>query len=140
LKLKERILVQKEFNLSKNVNITLDLKSTVSLPNGGIMSVNLYKVADSYYHFNDSSNANNDSTTDKDYQTVASWLEPRGETLVIQKPSNTLDVQITTEKSTYSPGDQVNYEVTIRDRKTQRVISDRDVIVSLTATDESVCT
>ena len=82
------------------------------------MSVNLYKVADSYYYFNDSSNANNDSTTDKDYQTVASWLEPRGETLVIQKPSNTLDVQITTEKSTYSPGDQVNYEVTIRDRKT----------------------
>jgi hypothetical protein len=140
LKLKERILVQKEFNLSKNVNITLDLKSTVSLPNGGIMSVNLYKVADSYYHFNDSSNANNDSTTDKDYQIVSSWLEPRGETLVIQKPSNTLDVQITTEKSTYSPGDQVNYEVTIRDRKTQRVVSDRDVIVSLTATDESVFT
>jgi uncharacterized protein YfaS (alpha-2-macroglobulin family) len=49
-------------------------------------------------------------------------------------------VQITTEKSTYSPGDQVNYEVTIRDRKTQRVVSDRDVIVSLTATDESVFT
>jgi hypothetical protein len=140
LKLKERILAQKEFNLSKNVNITLDLKSTVSLPNGGIMSVNLYKVADSYYYFNDSSNANNDSTTDKDYQIISSWLEPRGETLVIQKPSNTLDVQITTEKSTYSPGDQVNYEVTIRDRKTQRVVSDRDVIVSLTATDESVFT
>lgn len=47
-------------------------------------------------------------------------------------------MQITTEKSTYSPGDQVNYEVIIRDRKTQKVVSDRDVIVSLTVTDESV--
>jgi len=62
LKLKERILAQKEFNLSKNLNITLDLKSNVSYPNGGIMSVNLYKVSDDYYHYNDSLNVSNDST------------------------------------------------------------------------------
>lgn len=64
MKLKERILAQKDFNLSKNVNITIDLISTVNLPNGGIMSVNLYKVADSYYYFNDSLNGKNDSTAD----------------------------------------------------------------------------
>lgn len=64
LKVKERILDQKEFNLSKNVNMTLDLKSNVNYQNGGIMSVNLYKVADNYYYYNESSDPSNDSTTD----------------------------------------------------------------------------
>lgn len=63
MKVKERILAQIEFNLSKNLNITIDLKSNFSYPNGGIMSVNLYKVSEDYYHFNDSSNFTNDSPT-----------------------------------------------------------------------------
>lgn len=83
------VLAQKELNLSKNLNITLDLKPSSINPSGGIMSVNLYRVADSYYYFNDTFTNNTNSSN---YETVAGWLEPRGEILVIQKPSNTLDV------------------------------------------------
>ena len=48
--------------------------------------------------------------------TISNWTEPKGEILVIQRPSNALDVEIITEKDLYAPGDEVNYEVIVRDR------------------------
>ena len=43
-----------------------------------------------------------------------------------------------TDRSIYAPGDPVNYEVNVRDKATGRLITDREVIVSLFATDDSV--
>ena len=49
---------------------------------------------------------------------VMNWTSPKGEIIVIQKPSNSLQVDVSVDKTLYSPGDAVNYEVTVRDRKT----------------------
>jgi hypothetical protein len=68
------------------------------------------------------------------------FLIPKGEILVFQKPSNTLDIQIITEKQTYSPGNLVSFDVTVRDRLTQKLITDRDTFISVTVTDDSVFT
>jgi hypothetical protein len=60
--------------------------------------------------------------------------------MLIQKPVNTLDVDISTEKYNYAPGGEVSFAVTVRDRLTQRLVTDRDVFISVTVTDESVYT
>lgn len=69
-----------------------------------------------------------------------SWTEPKGEIIIIQRPSRTLQVDITLDSDLYMPGDQVNYQITVRDRKTQQIVKDREVLISVTATDESVFT
>jgi hypothetical protein len=66
------------------------------------------------------------------------WLEPKGEILLIQRPSATLDVSVILDKSEYAPGDPVNYQIQVLDSKTRKLVTDREVIVSLTATDDSV--
>jgi uncharacterized protein YfaS (alpha-2-macroglobulin family) len=66
------------------------------------------------------------------------WLEPRGEILVMMKPDKSLEVIINLEKQTYQPGDLVNYEIQVRSKGSTRLVTDRDVFVSVVATDDSV--
>ncbi len=66
------------------------------------------------------------------------WFEPKGEILVIQKPANNLEVEIITDKKVYSPGDLVKYEIFVKNSKTGALVTNRDVLVSLSITDDSV--
>jgi uncharacterized protein YfaS (alpha-2-macroglobulin family) len=56
---------------------------------------------------------------------------------VILRPSKNLEVEITVDKPLYAPGDQVNYEVRVKDAKTKKTITN-EVLVSVTITDDSV--
>lgn len=66
------------------------------------------------------------------------WLEPKGEILLVQRPDKYLQVSLTTDKGVYAPGDPVNYVVNVVDSRTGKAVTDREVIISLVATDESV--
>lgn len=118
-------------------NYTVSLKSNVTVANGGMLTVNLYRISEYFIRFY-AANSTNITVGDIDSKMVANWTSPKGEIIVIQKPSNSLQVDVTVDKTLYSPGDAVNYEVTVRDRKTQKLVTDRQVLVSVTATDESV--
>jgi hypothetical protein len=48
-----------------------------------------------------------------------------------------LQVEITVDKPLYAPGDQVNYEVRVKDAKTKKTVTS-EVLISLTVTDDSV--
>jgi hypothetical protein len=72
-------------------------------------------------------------------QMVMNWLQPKGEIIVIQRPSTAFDIRITTDKAVYMAGDEVNYEISVYDSK-GRLASKRDIIVNLVATDDSVFT
>jgi hypothetical protein len=118
-------------------NYTVNIKSNVTVANGGMLTVNLYKISQYFIDFY-TANSSNIKIDEINTMMVMNWTSPKGEILVIQKPSNSLQVDVTVDKTLYSPGDAVNYEVTVRDRKTRRLITDRIVLVSVTATDESV--
>lgn len=70
-------------------------------------------------------------------------FEPKGETIFFKKPSDSLEVIITTDKDRYQPGDLVKYEVQVIDRNTGLPVeSSRNPLdrtfVSVVATDNSV--
>jgi hypothetical protein len=44
-----------------------------------------------------------------DTKMVMNWTEPKGEIIIIQRPSKSLMVEVTTDNEIYSPGDAVNY-------------------------------
>ena len=69
---------------------------------------------------------------------MRNWLQAKGEILVILKPSSTLDVQVKPDGDTFAPGDEVAYTITVNDRKTGRLVTDREVVVSVRVTDDSV--
>ena len=71
---------------------------------------------------------------------VMSWTEPKGEIIIIQRPSRTLQVDVTLDSSLYMPGDEVKYQITVRDSRTKQIVRDREVLISVTVTDESVFT
>lgn len=73
--------------------------------NGGVMSLNLFRVANSVTLYN--------QEPKKDYELplVSEWQSPRGEILFFVKPSDYLIVEVTTDKEIYSPGEIVEYEV-----------------------------
>jgi len=98
-------------------NYTVSLKSNVTVANGGMLTVNLYKISQYFIDFY-AANSSNIKIDDINTIMVMNWTSPKGEILVIQKPSNSLQVDVTVDKTLYSPGDAVNYEVTVRDRKT----------------------
>jgi uncharacterized protein YfaS (alpha-2-macroglobulin family) len=135
LKFKEEILGQAEVKLNKSMsNYTFDIKANRTMINGGLMTVNLYKMSKSFVEYSRTQNSSNWT-----YQTdmVRTWLEPKGEIIVIQKPSNNLEVEVTVDKSLYAPGDRVNYDIRVKDAKTQKIVTN-EVLISLTITDESV--
>lgn len=119
-------------------NYTVSLKSNVTVANGGMLTVNLYKMSQYFIEFFSAANISNISYNDINTNMVMNWTQPKGEIIVIQKPSNSLQVDITVDKTLYSPGDAVNYAITVKDRKTKKLVTDRQVLISVTATDESV--
>lgn len=70
--------------------------------------------------------------TPEDY---ALMYQPMGEILFFKKPSNTLELSISTDDSSYAPGDTVEYSVFVKDGG--RTVND-GAFISVTATDESV--
>lgn len=114
----------------------MDVVPTKFLPNGGIMTVNLYRITPAFIEYAKTQKASSEWTYDS--SKVGEWLEPKGEAIVIQRPNNNINVEVTVDKGTYAPGDQVNYEVKVKDAKTGALITDKEVLVSLTITDDSV--
>jgi len=45
---------------------------------------------------------------------------------------------VTVDKPSYAPGDLVNYDIKIKDAKTRAVISNKEVLISVVITDDSV--
>ncbi len=118
LKFKEVVLAEKPLSFNKSMsNYKVDLKSNVTVANGGMLSVDLYKISQYFIDFY-ATNSSNIKIDDINTKMVMNWTSPRGEIIVIQKPSNSLQVDVSVDKTLYSPGDAVNYEVTVRDRKT----------------------
>lgn len=68
---------------------------------------------------------------------VISWFQPCGEALVFLKPSDILKVVVSTDKTIYSPGDTVNYEVQVLNITTNQPASG-DAYLSISVTDDSV--
>ena len=54
------------------------------------------------------------------------------------RPSDNLQVVVTTDKSIYCPGDLVSYQVTVLNSSNNQIVN--DAYVSITATDDSVFT
>ena len=98
-------------------NFTVNLKSNVTVANGGMLTVNLYKISQRFIEFY-AANSSNLKIDDIDKGMVMNWTSPKGEIIVIQKPSSSIQIDVSVDKTLYSPGDAVNYEVTVRDRKT----------------------
>ena len=99
-------------------NMKIDLRSVMSLLNGGVLSVQLYD-------FNE--------TTD-----------PLQECLIFVQPKHKLKLDISFDKAKYSPGDTVNFEVDIGDREgvVGVVVSDETTFLELERRDlpSSLCT
>lgn len=62
----------------------------------------------------------------------------KGEILFFKKPSMFLDVEITTDKDTYQPGDEVKFTVKVTQNNTNASADVGDIFLSLYATDDSV--
>jgi hypothetical protein len=111
------------------------VNSSAIVPNGGLLTLNLYKISSSIV---EAYKTYNDSTGYFEAPTVMNWTQPKGEIIVIQKPSNALEVDIRVDRAIYAPGDLVSYEVRVTDRRTKKIVNNKDVLVSVVATDESV--
>ena len=101
------------------------------------MSVNLYKITPmyiSYYKANSTSMTTSQVSSD----IISTFFEAKGEILVVMRPSDVLDISVTTDTNVYVPGDTVNYSVVVKDRNTKKVVTDRDVIITVKVTDDSV--
>ncbi|CAI2360674.1 unnamed protein product [Moneuplotes crassus] len=93
--------------------------SKLGLPNGGVISVNIYEPQHP---------AENSVLLENfPYLIVA-------EALAFVVPSQTLQVKVQTDKELYSTGDEVNYTVTVYNSTTGEQVSD-DVYIDLSVTD-----
>ncbi len=101
LRFKELVIDSIELQLDKSSTRPVELSLRKSGSLNGLMTVNLYKISSSYYR---SWNSTNSSTAYSE-ETVAGWLENRGEISFMRRPSEGLEVLIVTEKQTYAPGD-----------------------------------
>jgi hypothetical protein len=130
------VTVTQKKNLLHSQKVTLSNKETsisipgskFRLPNGGVLSVSLFEAKDVPDEKDESERSGYRPPTFK-YQTIAN-------SLVFILPSNTLDIKLKTDKESYSPGEKVNYEIIISDKKTGTRIKE-DVFVSLGVTDLS---
>lgn len=108
LKFKEQVLSSQSLMLKKSeirddLTLSIDKKKTDFL-NGGLLTVNLYRQSSDVIIFFAGASPETYSSIRQDQ--VIQWLQPKGEILVIQKPSNTLDVEIKLDKQDmYAPGD-----------------------------------
>jgi hypothetical protein len=111
LRLKEKVIYQEELQLKKSSTRTVKILPKVALAGtvGGVLTLNLYRINQSYYTYQVYDEKKFATTVKK--ATVTGWLEPRGEILVMMKPDKSLEVTINLEKQTYQPGDLVNYEI-----------------------------
>ena len=79
------------------------------------MSISLYKVSQSFIQFYRLAGVTNTTAPNSPYvpqansTQVLTWLMPYGELLFFMKPSDYLQVVVTTDKAIYCPGDLVNY-------------------------------
>ncbi|CDW84292.1 a-macroglobulin complement component [Stylonychia lemnae] len=157
VKIKEKSLYSQELKFEPNKNSTVNIKaSSFPVVNGGIFIVQLRKVSPDFYkdyqtYYSQKNNVilttSNSSQTSNwgSYSSyvylpsdiVVSWFEFKGEITFFKKPSKTLKVTVTTDKTSYLPGDQVNYTVKVLDSQTNQVPS-TNVYVSLIVTDDSV--
>jgi hypothetical protein len=70
-------------------NYTVNLKSNVTVANGGMLTVNLYKISEYFINYY-AANSSNLRVDDIDTNMVMNWTSPKGEIIVIQKPSNSI--------------------------------------------------
>jgi hypothetical protein len=85
---------------------------------------------------------NTDNTVTKEEDRIAMpdialWREPKGELLFFLKPSETLQVEISTDKSVYAPGNKVKFSVKILNKDNKK-LSLKKTFVSIVVTDDSV--
>ena len=68
----------------KNYTVTLAAKNATFLANGGVMTVNLYKISQEFIAYQQNYGLNVSSTLPP--QTIMNWTQPKGEIIVIQRP------------------------------------------------------
>jgi len=68
--------------------------------------------------------------------TIIPWYHDLGEVLFFKRPAEKLQVEVTTDKEQYTPGETVEFEVTVRDQNGE--IVEGEAFVSVFVTDESV--
>lgn len=107
------------------------LASSLSMPNGGIVSASLYDVSPAK---NDSASSVprpywESSKPNFDYSVIA-------ERLIFLMPKEKLNVRVTLDKASYKPGDEVKYTVDVTEARTGKAPKG-SVLISLAATDES---
>lgn len=59
-------------------------KNASFLPNGGVMTVNLYKITQEFVEYQEDYGMNVSSRCSP--QTIMNWTQPKGEIMVIQRP------------------------------------------------------
>ena len=123
---KTRTLYSKRIQItSKDTRVDISA-SMLNLTNGGVISVSLYDTMTL------------DVVTDDnmyDLKTIFPY-SILADRLMFVLPSKTLGVKLKTDKLSYSPGDTVNYEVTVYDRVTGTQVNN-DVLVAVGVTDLS---
>ena len=130
---KERTLFSEQIQLNPSESTLMSIShKNFSLMNGGILEVALHRMSDDIVFF---------CGTPELYRTAPSiyyWKEYQGSILFFKKPSEVLDLRISTDKDIYEPGEQVTYTVEVYNTTTGALVSDVDTYVSMRVTDETV--
>lgn len=87
-------------------------ESNFRLINGGVLQLSVVKMSDNYVDHRNSSTKQNIKVNE--YK----WYEHVGEILFFKKPSDILGVKIETSKEVYTPGDLVEYTVSVVNKST----------------------
>ena len=113
-----------------------------NLINGGVLQLSLLELNPQIVPYFSGGSVRQDLSSLLPYN-IQPWFQNKGEILFFKKPSLLLDVQISTDYSTYKPGDQVNFQIDITNLTSGEPIaydkkSNKSLFVSVYVTDESV--
>lgn len=136
IQLKERELFTKEMSFEANTEVKLRIdEEDFALLNGGVLTASLKNLQPWIAYEREEKGEEKKQTWEYTVEDYALLYQPMGEILFFKKPSETLQLTITTDEASYAPGDTVEYSVSVKEGG--KTVSD-GAYISVTATDESV--
>ncbi|CDW76949.1 a-macroglobulin complement component [Stylonychia lemnae] len=137
IKLKEQILYQEQITLNPSANQNFTVQGRLfPLINGGILSLSIQKLTVAFKNFYRNKSVSETVSSNVTISNMTTWFEPKGELIFFKRPNDRLTINITTDKTQYSPGDSVSYSIKVLNSTTGKVIT-TDSYLSLTAVDIS---
>jgi len=101
--------------------------------NGGVLSASL-RMLDPWITYSSNSTISKKEAYSYTQEDFIALYQPSGEILFMLKPSSTLEVEISVDESTYAPGDEVAYSISVSE--SGKAV--QDGFLSVTVSDGSV--